>query len=340
MTQENKSQIIITVTVFALVFFVGSIWYDVYLQNANKKGSISQSNTSSFPAVKTPSQVVPAQPKTPVVTMKTYVNDEQGYSFSYPSSWSVAPNKYAGSSDIFFGPNATEDLASIGDINVSGYTSIDAFLNDTDLQLKDKKDITIDGVVATRARAVGVSTHEAVFFMHDGSLYHISLNPSGSDDMTLFDQLVSSFRFVDKKALVPGADKTYTNKDVGIEFTYPDNATIDTTSIQNGLWVTLGTVLKMQVNKYNSIADLGKYTNVSEYFKDRESAKLMSDPVKTSLGGQIAYKYVDHGITNVYTVLVSHADGSVHIISFPMRETRAELSPAELSMLLSIVFLE
>lgn len=143
-----------------------------------------------------------------------------------------------------------------------------------------------------------------------------------------------------QEATTPVVDTLYSNKELSIEFTHPSNAVIDTTSLPNGLWVTRGSDLKMQVLKYTSIKELGDYANASAYFRDREANKLMSGRTKTMLGGEVAYKYVDQGMTNVYTVLIPHADRSIHIVSFPNHTTRQELSKDELAMLLSIGFVK
>ncbi|MEK7103662.1 MAG: hypothetical protein AAB870_04920 [Patescibacteria group bacterium] len=136
----------------------------------------------------------------------------------------------------------------------------------------------------------------------------------------------------------------YISADKKVQFSYPAGVTIDDSSITNDIRIVsvsdAASGVKVQINRYASLSQLGDYADLKAYLKDRQKQGLMTDLVKTKLDAEVAYKFTDVGISKVFTILVQHADGSIHIVLFPNHETRVQLSAAEVALMLSISFLK
>lgn len=126
--------------------------------------------------------------------LQTYSNDK--YSFEYPSAWNAAVNKY-NNKNTLFGPNA-DSGSGLGGVEIfSNFSSIDNFLNGIAAQVTNKTGITVDGVSGTRANYKGASAGEQVVLLKDGTIYNIYINSEKEQDINYFNQILSTFKFIE-----------------------------------------------------------------------------------------------------------------------------------------------
>ncbi len=125
-----------------------------------------------------------------------FTNPSGGYGFDYPPVWKAAINRYNNSNSLF-GPDANS-ASGLGGVEVfPGQTSIDKFLGGVAAQYDSKINIAVDGVTAVRVhyKSSAISGTEVVL-LKDGKIFNIYINSEKSEDISLFDQLVSTFKFV------------------------------------------------------------------------------------------------------------------------------------------------
>lgn len=131
-------------------------------------------------------------------SISLFSNLDGGYTFEYPAIWKAAINKYNKNNSLF-GPNANSG-SGLGGVEISeNQTSIDNFLESIDAQYSNKIKITADGVSGIRTHYEGFPNkgEQAVFFKNN-RIYSIYMNSEKTEDRKLFDQLISTFKFIDK----------------------------------------------------------------------------------------------------------------------------------------------
>lgn len=130
------------------------------------------------------------------VAQNLFVNPNGKYSFEYPSAWKAAINQYNNKNSLF-GPGANS-ATGLGGVEIfPNQSSIDNFLQSTEAQYTNKTSITVDGVSGIRAYYKGVpSSGESVFLLKDGNLYNIYIGSDDEQEINLFNQLVSTFKFI------------------------------------------------------------------------------------------------------------------------------------------------
>jgi len=169
---KNKTSVLATITIIIVVLAaVGGIsWYII----SNKQAS-----------------------SPPTTSKNLFTNPNGKYSFECPSVWQVAINQY-NTNNSLFGPGATSASGTGGVEIFNQQTSIDNFLNGIAANFIDKKDITIDGVSGTYTRYKGtpISGVQAVL-LKNGKIYNIYINSEKREDIELFDQIISTFKFLD-----------------------------------------------------------------------------------------------------------------------------------------------
>ncbi len=124
-----------------------------------------------------------------------FTNPNGSYSFDYPAAWKVAINQYNNSNSLF-GPSA-DSASGLGGVEVfPNQASISSFLGGVAAQYDSKINIAVDGIPAVRTHYKGSSiSGTEVVLLKDGKIYNIYVNSEKSEDISLFDQLVSTFKF-------------------------------------------------------------------------------------------------------------------------------------------------
>jgi hypothetical protein len=171
----------IVVLVVALVAF----WlYGRYISKLDTDIGVSMNNASQT-----------ATPSPSATFQSSFANSGGGYSFEVPTGWNVAVNKY-NNRNCLFGPNA-DSGSGLGGVEVfNGYSSIDVFLNGVSAQYSNKTNVTIDGISGIRNQYKGsASSGEQAVLLKDGAIYNIYVNSESQQDVSLFDQILSTFKF-------------------------------------------------------------------------------------------------------------------------------------------------
>lgn len=127
----------------------------------------------------------------------SFTNPNGEYNFEYPSIWKVAINEYNNNNSLF-GPGANSSSGTGGVEVFNQQTSIDKFLSGVDAIIIEKKDITIDGIsgVYTHYKGFPASGVQAVL-SKNGKIYNIYLNSEKNEDIELFNQILSTFKFIE-----------------------------------------------------------------------------------------------------------------------------------------------
>lgn len=132
----------------------------------------------------------------PSQNIQSFINQDGGYSFQYPNAWKAAVNQYNNSNSLF-GPDA-DSSSGLGGVEVfENQTSVDAFLDGVEAQYLAKSNIAIDKAAGIKAQYRGTAANGMqVVLLWQGKIYNIYLNSQKTQDINLFDQLISSFKFL------------------------------------------------------------------------------------------------------------------------------------------------
>ncbi|MGD0977258.1 MAG: hypothetical protein ABR875_03125 [Minisyncoccia bacterium] len=171
----------LVVVVIALV----AIWlYGRYISQMDNNIVTSMNNASQT-----------ATPRPSATPQNSFANPDGGYSFEVPAGWNVAVNKYNNKNSLF-SPNA-DSGSGLGGVEVfGGYSSIDAFLGGVSAQYTNKTSVTIDGISGIRTQYKGsASSGEQAVLIKNGTIYNIYVNSESQQDVSLFDQILSTFKF-------------------------------------------------------------------------------------------------------------------------------------------------
>lgn len=209
------------VVVIALISVVGYFIasYSLALWPFEKSsGPIVVSTPRPSPAIKDPTE-----------GWKTYTNTEYGFEFKYPGDWAVT--KYGGGeyinatgreSNFFVGENAgirgiSFNISTLKSEDFGAYyqsaNNLDDYLKllgttdeNGNIIRKFKENIRIDGLIAKKFEVYGWSVDyqsnvwfTEIFFEKNNNIFDISLY--GKVDNNIFDQILSTFRFVEQSTL-------------------------------------------------------------------------------------------------------------------------------------------
>jgi len=198
--------VIIVILVVALLGALGFIFWQNFI---NKEPAPKQTETTQN------------QPKDEYAGWKTYKSTRDGYTIKYPSDWFLInetttdgpyirnfdPNtqpaddtklpkdyitlrvlKTEANNGIFAGSTATEWYNKLGNTEVS-YGPVTYTPN-------NPMAYEVNGMSAKKTESVFDETNEDIFLIKDGSLYNISLHPSGISDDATVKKILNSFTFL------------------------------------------------------------------------------------------------------------------------------------------------
>jgi hypothetical protein len=125
----------------------------------------------------------------------SFTNPNGQYSFVCPAAWKAAINQYNADNSLY-GPDASGS-SGLGGVEVfPNQTSIDAFLGGIGAQYTGTTNVTVDGVSGVRTQYAGSAVSgEQVVLLKGSILYNIYINSQKSEDVELFNQVVSTFKF-------------------------------------------------------------------------------------------------------------------------------------------------
>jgi len=147
---------------------------------------------------------------------QTYKTEEGGYLFKYPKEWNAVTNKY-NSKNVLFGPGATSE-SGYGGVEFYGTLSPGQSLNDFVKEFNlgveagsiSETETTINGQIAIISILPKASTEptevKSVSFEKDGKIFNMYLMyktnftqyPEDEQRLTIFNQIISTFKFVEK----------------------------------------------------------------------------------------------------------------------------------------------
>jgi len=185
--------------ILAIIVLSILIYAVIYLNLGSKLNKITKPN---------PTPTIASQPsKIPydTTTWKTYVNRTFGYTFRYPSDWNMLGEQNPESNTIVLSSPADSFTFGVYVVNTTPN-----LLENLQTGLKQPKDITVAGVKATTGitfSGIGVDTNPNDFSVHNittiiehnNSIYNISASPINSKYIDYYDQVLSTFKFLDQK---------------------------------------------------------------------------------------------------------------------------------------------
>lgn len=208
-TLSQKGSAHIVIIIILVVALLGTLGFIFWQNFINKEPTPKQTETTQD------------QPKDEYAGWKTYKSTRDGYTIKYPSDWflvnetsndgpyirnfdpstqptedTMLPEDYItlrvlkteANNGVFAGSTATEWYEKLGNAEVS-YGSVTYTPNNPTAY-------EINGMSAKKTESVFDETNEDIFLIKDGSLYNISLHPSGISDDATVRKILNSFTFL------------------------------------------------------------------------------------------------------------------------------------------------
>lgn len=182
----------------------------------------------------------------PTADWETYINENAKYSYKYPPNWNAATVKSgkvltAGS---LFGPNATEN-SGLGGVEMKPDTRtvdqyIDGLIQNGVIGSILQEKLTINGIDGIKVKHSGGGAPlngYSLYFKKDIYIYTIYINSWDNSDVVNFDQILSTFKFVE--------GDTISTENKNIE----DAITAATYSSLNANWQKPETKISVKINK-------------------------------------------------------------------------------------------
>ena len=148
----------------------------------------------------------PTPTPNPTADWKTYTNSSGQYSFKYPDQWNAATNS-SRLSGALFGPSATS-TSGLGGVEVNtSAQSVDIYVNNLVTEgvigIVTQNPVTINRLegIKIKYEGGGGPINGWSFYTKNGkSIYNIYINSWQDGDVLIFDQILSTFTFLDKTA--------------------------------------------------------------------------------------------------------------------------------------------
>lgn len=163
----------------------------------------------------------------PTANWKIFIHPTYKFQFKYPSQWSAVISQNA-KANTLFGLNATSQ-SGVGGVEVREIsTDPQDFHTLTQSKVSESVPVTINGISGYKMKYSNVvNGTDFVFRNSDGLIYNIYINSENPEDLIIFDQILSTFKFIEATpaasptpATISTANwKTYTNID--LSFKYP-----------------------------------------------------------------------------------------------------------------------
>ena len=138
---------------------------------------------------------------------KIFIHPIYKYQFKYPSQWSAMISQNAKANTIF-GLNATSQ-SGVGGVEVREIsTDPQDFHTLTQSKVSESVPVTINGISGYKMKYSNVlNGTDFVFRNSDGLIYNIYINSENPEDLIIFDQILSTFKFIEA---TPAATPTLT----------------------------------------------------------------------------------------------------------------------------------
>lgn len=312
------------------------------LASAGTYLALKQSN----PPPQTISQIPSPSPTPtpdPTADWKTYSSNKFGFSVRYPNDPKIflSQNRDNNGFTLFsyninFGVHAKEEYVQIMDKPFpTKFESLDFPGNIP--PLTNKRKITVNGIEALRADAVGKYERDfdldIVIFANESAIYSFYLDRSAATssktlirDEKIFDQILSTFKFTDQDQTTDTSDwKTYFNDDFGYQLQYPADGSVITEndgSIRINLpLVEKGTVLQekyLNIKAMKMIRGVCGKTLPNETFS--RSAIIHGKTFTISDGGDVA-------MGSIYrdTLYTTAANNICYFFTFTLHSTNPQM---------------
>jgi len=193
------------ITILAMALFVLaalSLTGFLYYQNQQLKSMLASYQTQTSPT--------PTATSDPIADWKTYINDKFSFEFKYPEEAGYLYDQLKQIGDNLLLQNFQDKpgrQASTKDFQISLYVSENKGVKLEDYPKLWEKEL---GTIPTSKLTVGDETAikglsgqkaqavPTVWFIHDNLVYTIQLSTPNSDDKAWFDQILSTFKFLEQ----------------------------------------------------------------------------------------------------------------------------------------------
>lgn len=134
----------------------------------------------------------------PTASWKTFTHPTNKYQFKYPSEWTTAINEKA-KAGVLFGPNASSS-SGIGGVEVREINiEPQDFYKLTESKVIESTPYSINGINGYKYTYSNIMvSHGFVFKNTDGLIYNIYINTDDKQNLEIFDQILSTFKFTDQ----------------------------------------------------------------------------------------------------------------------------------------------
>ncbi|MDP3973913.1 MAG: hypothetical protein Q8P92_03710 [Candidatus Daviesbacteria bacterium] len=309
---NQKGNFLLIIGLVVLVLVVGAGGYFLYQKQVNKPVTTPQT-----------SQVTPSPIPDETANWKTYSNSSLGFSFSYPMILDHLydqfgfnhPDNPEGNLLLqnFDGSKPRQDQPTDFQMVVEAYKNSDQVTLDKYVKDPNKvwnqsgvqifADITLGNEPALKGLAIQKNEKvPTIWVSHKGYVLTIYLETPKSTNASLFDQILSTFKFSDQnQANVNSSWETYKNPKYGFELQHPVNSTIETRTnggVNPYQYIRIQNYTDQDVMKNNGKLVTGQYyleISIYDHQLGQKTAETcpesLANPKKVDLGaGVTAYR--------------------------------------------------
>ena len=180
----------------------------------------------------------------PTANWKTYTDKNKTFTFKYPSNWEE-PTVNLQSTHTDYSFSSANLFIKVGfsyNQNLGRALTYQEEIANEEKFALSTKNITVSGIQTKKyIEKFGVVHNDDIVILKGkdlNTIYKISMPFYRADDENTFDQILSTFKFLDQKQTDETANwKTYTNTKLKFTFRYPQEWIIK--NLPNGAWASL-----------------------------------------------------------------------------------------------------
>ena len=194
----KKNSLMLVAIILMVLAILAAIAYAIGMQFLGQKSV--QSNVSTATTIPS-STVIPTSTPDPTTDWQMYTNKLGGYTFNYPPTWNATASSVNASQSLF-GPNATSATGLGGVEVIKSTATVEQYLANIVSQgvisSVSQENITINNLPGVIIKYQGSATSGWSFYTKNGnSIYNINLNSWQDNDVSNFNLILSTFKFID-----------------------------------------------------------------------------------------------------------------------------------------------